>query len=313
MKIKCPKCGTGKARRVCHREGKAEICSQCCASIRDPECGDCVHYESTWNYDARRAISSGNLPDADFLAEYNPEVSAKVEKALRIVRSGDPEQAREILTDLQREHPRHHDVAFGIGCTHAVQGNHETAIEWFDKAITIYPYSLESHYNKALAHCKNLDLPNCILFYQKVVAVGHPDDPEVAAARSFLLKATATVKQNEGISLDTFVKSGKLFKNAFALMQREDWQAALEGFRASLAIHERSASCHGNMALCLAYLGKKAMALAELDRALEIDPDYNPARSNRPSIENMEEGKPMEKKEMEIINNDLESLMKERN
>ncbi|HEV2391334.1 MAG TPA: tetratricopeptide repeat protein [Verrucomicrobiae bacterium] len=50
--------------------------------------------------------------------------------------------------------------------------------------------------------------------------------------------------------------------------------------------------CGGNLALCLAGLGRKAEALASLDRALELDPAYEPARTNRKAIEAMREGKP---------------------
>jgi lipoprotein NlpI len=49
---------------------------------------------------------------------------------------------------------------------------------------------------------------------------------------------------------------------------------------------------HGNLALCLAGLGKKAAALASLDRALELDPTYQPAFINRIAIEAMTEGEP---------------------
>ncbi len=40
---------------------------------------------------------------------------------------------------------------------------------------------------------------------------------------------------------------------------------------------------HGNLALCLAGLGRKAAALASLDRGLEIDPTYEPARNSSSS------------------------------
>lgn len=63
--------------------------------------------------------------------------------------------------------------------------------------------------------------------------------------------------------------------------------------RARVALTERHAPSHGNMGLCYAKLGNKAKALAELDRALEIDPQYEPAMANRVVVERMEEGCPM--------------------
>ena len=127
-----------------------EICSECCASIRDEECGDCVYYAPARNYEKSRVISSG-LPDGHFLIEINPELEKSVNKALDQAQRGNIQKAMTALTGLLHDHPRSHLVAFGIGCVHAIQGKHEESIKWFDKAIAIYPYLVEAHYNKAAA------------------------------------------------------------------------------------------------------------------------------------------------------------------
>lgn len=310
MKTKCPKCGTGKARRICHREGGAEICSQCCASIRSSECGDCVHYEATWNHEARRAVSSGVPPNGEFVAGFDPEITIAVNDALGRAERGDTGKAMAALTDLLREHPRNHTVAFGIGGVHAMRGEHAESLEWFEKAIAIYPYSLESYYNKAVAHQKMMDIPNCIRSYQKVVAIGDSADPEVSAAREFLAGTAATINKHSGLSLALFLEAIDHFDRAFVLMEREKWQEALEGFQASAAINGTNSSCRGNIGLCHAYLGQKALALAEFDRALEIDPDYEPASGNRELVERMEEGIPLENVAFESINYGLEKFKK---
>lgn len=66
------------------------------------------------------------------------------------------------------------------------------------------------------------------------------------------------------------------------------------------------------MGLCLAKLGEKAEALAELDRALKINPEYEPALSNRKVVEQMTEGQPLEGAKFESINYSMEDFMKER-
>lgn len=308
MKVKCPKCGTGKARRSCPRNDNVEICSECCANIRDEDCGDCVHYAAVRQYEDSRNLSSG-LPAGHFLMEINPEVQESVNKALDLLQRGWTARARAILTGLVHDHPRNHDVTFGIGVLHAVDEKHQEAIEWFDKAIAIYPYSVEAHYNKAVAFQKMLDLPNCVKSYQKVIEIGGPNDPEVAQARSIVAGFSATILENEGIKLELYLKSGELFSQAFGLMEAGDWQGALDGFRASSAINDRNAPCHGNMGLCHAYLGQKSLALSELDRALEIDPDYEPARSNREVASRMEEGRPLSDSTFKTINYGLEDYV----
>ncbi len=307
MKAKCPKCETGKARRVCPREANAEICSECCASIRDAECGDCVHYAPAQKYERSRVISSG-LPDGHFLMEINPEVVKSVNNALEQAERGNNQKALTALTRLLNDHPCNHSVAFGIGCVYAMQERCEEAITWFDKAIAIYPYSVESHYNKAVAYQKLVDIANCIRSFQKVVEFGEFSDPEVAQARSVIASLTNEILKNEGMQLDDYLRSIDFFDQAFARMERNDFKAALEGFRASAAINKRNAACHGNMGLCFAYLGRKAEALVALDHALEINPDYQPARENRKLIEKNQEGVPLSNVASRTINYGLESF-----
>ena len=306
MKMKCPKCGTGKARRICHREGNAEICSQCCASIRSPECGDCVHYEATNNYEARRIASSGVSRDGEFLVEINPELTEKINNVLDSAQRGNDRKAMDILTGLLREHPHNHEVAFGIGFVHASRNEFEKAVEWFDKAIAIYPYSTEAYFNKAVAHRMLAEIPDCIRAYRKVVAMGDPAAREVVDSRKFLAELTKMIGETAGIPLDEFLEAADHFDRSFALMEKGKYQEALEGFQASAAINERNPSCHGNTGLCYASLGQKANALAEFERALEIDPKYLPAIGNRKVVEKMTEGTPLENVTHQSINSALE-------
>jgi tetratricopeptide (TPR) repeat protein len=44
------------------------------------------------------------------------------------------------------------------------------------------------------------------------------------------------------------------------------------------------------MGLCYAFLGRKREALAAFDRALDIDPSYEPAQTNRLNVLAMQEG-----------------------
>ncbi len=244
--------------------------------------------------------------------EINPEVQDAVNTALEFLQQGLTYKAMTLLNGLLADHPHNQDVAFGIGSVHAVKGEYEKAIQWFDKAIAIYPYSVESHYNKAVAYQKMLDLPNCIHAYQKVVEIGDPADDEVAQARSFIATITAGIWKTERLTLDAYLKSADLFNQAFEFMEQSEWQAALDGFHASAAINKRNSPCQGNIGLCHAYLGHKAQALAAFERALEIDPDYQPARSNREVVEKLEEGFPMMNLASKTINYAMETFREER-
>ena len=312
MKTKCPNCGAGKARRLCARAGHVEICSACCASLRDEDCGECVHYAASLQYEETRGSSAAGLSGQHFMMELNDEVQEIVNEALENAQRGRLQSATDTLTALLPDHPRHHDVPYGIGVVHALKGEYEESVAWFDRAIRIYSHSIEAHYNKAVSYQKLLDLPNCIRAYQKVVAIGPASDPEVAKARSFVEDAASSIRRNEGVSLDAYLRAADKFNEAFKKMEAGDWRGAVNGFRASASIHDRSAPCHGNMGLCLAQLGHKAEALAELDRAIEINPGYQPAISNRRLVEAMTEGKPLESAGFESVDFSKESFLKKK-
>jgi lipoprotein NlpI len=61
-------------------------------------------------------------------------------------------------------------------------------------------------------------------------------------------------------------------------------------------INKRHPQSYGNLGLCYAQLGRKADALAALDKALEIDPKYELATVNRAVIESLHEGEKLQQK-----------------
>ena len=94
-------------------------------------------------------------------------------------------------------------------------------------------------------------------------------------------------------------------------MEQGAWDRALAGFRAAAAMNDRNPPTHGNMGLCLAKLGRRAEALMELDRALEIDPQYDPASQNRVVVERMQEGVPMDIAGVKRVEFSKEKVMRE--
>jgi tetratricopeptide (TPR) repeat protein len=73
-------------------------------------------------------------------------------------------------------------------------------------------------------------------------------------------------------------------------MKNRKWQKAIDGFKACLIKNKNHPQSYGNMGLCYAQLGQKAEALAAFDKALELDPNYEPAKFNRMAVESLEEG-----------------------
>jgi tetratricopeptide (TPR) repeat protein len=307
MKKKCPICKTGKARRECNLKDGAVICSRCCAEVRGTECGECPYYEEAMLHAMQR---SAGLPNGHFIAEINPQVQEEVDGALELAVQGDMTEAFGVMNRLMDENPRNHDVCYGMGCLYAISGKNTEAISWFKKAISIFPYMGEAYYNLGIAYQKTYNLGRMITALRNAVKYGDPEQEYYQSARSQLENAKQVISQNGGVDLDRYVASSEKFEDAFEKMENRQWDAALKGFRAAAAQNEKNAPTHGNMGICLLFLGRKAEALAAFDRALEIDPGYEPALSNRVLAEKVEEGVPPEGANYKSINYAAEKVEK---
>jgi len=307
---KCSICGKRKGKRICLRQQDTLICSLCCGVNRDESCAGCEHHAHAQAYQASRS-GRGAPPDGHYIIEINPEVEDAVNAALELAERGKTGEARRAIDELRREHPRNHLVCYAVGTLYAVEGNHTEAIEWFDKSIAIYPYFLEAHFNRAVAYQKQLDVGNAIRAYQKVVEIGDPKEPCVKQARSFIDDFGKSIKRSDGVDLETYLESEDEFDRAYALMEAGEWKQALKGFQAAAAKTDHNAPTHGNIGICHAQMGQKAAALAAFDRALEIDPTYEPAMTNRAGAERMTEGRPQQAK-FARVDYAREKVLKER-
>jgi tetratricopeptide (TPR) repeat protein len=98
-----------------------------------------------------------------------------------------------------------------------------------------------------------------------------------------------TIRQHEGVSLERFLEAGDAFDCGVENMEKGAFRQAVIDFRESLRIKPDAPQAYGNLGICYGKLGMKDQALAMLDRALEIDPDYEPARWNRAGIDKLTE------------------------
>jgi Tfp pilus assembly protein PilF len=73
-------------------------------------------------------------------------------------------------------------------------------------------------------------------------------------------------------------------------MQKGDWKNAIKGFERSLRWYSGVPQPYGNLGLCYAKMGNKQSALAAFKKALEIDPNYEPAIFNNAATEQLQEG-----------------------
>lgn len=225
-----------------------------------------------------------------FLVELNPEVEKKVDEALILLDNGKTAKAKNSLASLLKLHPANHSVHYGMGCIYAFSQKPKESIPYFKKAVEIYPYFVEAWHNLGTAYRSVGVAHHSITCARKVIVLGDPTDAYVQNCREHISTMSKHIAKL-GLTLDQFIANAELFDQSFAHFENEEITLAKQGFLKVLLIEKDHVQTHGNLALCYAKLGEKDKALSHIDKALELDPNYEVARSNRPIIEAMAAGK----------------------
>lgn len=290
-KIICMLCAKNKARRKCRIQQDKLICPSCCAQLRNPACEDCHYFRASKQYQRSKAQK---VKKKHFILEINEEVENAVNNALAFVERGGIGKGEEILRELQIHYPRNHMVNYGIGVVNALKGQYDDAIKYFAKATDIFPYFIEAHFNKAVAYKSKFDIKNTVSSFEEVIAIGDPHDDMVQRANRFVAELEHQIMATDNITLEQYFQAQEKFETAFSHMEKKEWEKAIRGFEECLMINKRHPQSYGNLGICYAQLGRKSEALEALDKAIEIDPKYEPAIVNRAVIESLDEGEKLE-------------------
>ncbi len=194
---------------------------------------------------------------------------------------------------LFKRRPEYHMVQYGMGVCCMQRENFGAAAEYFRRAVEIFPYFTEAHFNLGMACSKLVDIPGMIAAFREVMRVGG-DNELVAEARKRIDNFERHVRKQNGISLDAFLKNKDTFDTAFQRLEAGEYAGAMELFNKVLAVEPTHMQSWGNLGLAHAGLGEKARALECLSKALEIDPDYEVAIVNKALVERLDEGERLE-------------------
>jgi tetratricopeptide (TPR) repeat protein len=219
-----------------------------------------------------------------------PQVEEAVDQALGMAEQGKIRAAEKIISELLKQHPDIHTVHYAMGVICVMKEHYDEAIPYFDKAIEIYPYFAEAWFNKGVSHQKKLEVREMIKAYQKVVEIGDPADDFVSRANAVIKEMKNQIRQDTNLTLDQYLKGMDMFNEAFTAMQNHEWEKALRGFQEVLRMDPKHTQSYGNMGICYGHLGQREEALEALDKALELDPKYEPAILNRAAVSSLKEG-----------------------
>ena len=287
-KSKCSLCNSRKAKRKCSKH-ESMICPLCCVSIRHEDfCSKCSYFKAAQNY-----IKSKKSRKNNFIIEIDEEVEKSVDDALILIEQQKIDKGRRILSNLLQTHPKNHMVNYGLGVSYIFEGKDEKAIQFFTKAIQLFPYFVEAYFNLAMVYKNNLDLKNAVANFTKVAELGDPKEEFTKNAKSFLSSIEEQILQSDGISLDKYFKAQEIFEKSYLRMTEEKWELAKQGFKEVLETNPKHTQSLGNLGLCYGNLGEKFKALNTLDQALASDPHYEPAIINKKIIQSMQDGEPI--------------------
>ena len=294
----CVICSIAKGRRVCKIKNNSLVCPICCAKNRTTHCEGCIYFSEAAKYQKEKSLKQKSKT---FMMEIDAEVNEKVDHALALAEKGNVLSAEGILSALTHEHPHIDMVQYGMGVICLMKNQFDEALLYFDKAIEINPYFVEAWYNKGAVHQERLELPEMIETYQKVIELGDHSEHFVIRAKSFIRDMEKQIRKSNNLSLNEYLESKEIFKEAFAAMEKREWEKAILGFKKVISMDPRHTQSYGNLGICYGSLGEKQEALANLDKALESDPNYEPAIINREIISSLVDGEKLTLENIESV------------
>jgi tetratricopeptide (TPR) repeat protein len=292
-KERCQICGIEKAKRTCNIKDALQICPVCCAKLRSDECEGCTYYDASVRYRSERLERPPK--EKPFIVPIYPEIDEECDRILSAVKSGHLSTGEKQMAELYKKHPNYHTVLYGMGVCHVLRDKFEEGIEFFKKAVNIFPYLTEAHFNMAMAYIKLGDIAGVVRAFREVIRVGG-DKELVSEAKRRLDDLDKTVRKLNGLSLDVFLNNSETFGEAFVALQNSQFALAIDLFRRVLSTDPKHVQSWGNLGLAYAGIGERGKALECLDKALELDPEYEIAVVNRIGIEKMEKGERLEAK-----------------
>jgi hypothetical protein len=239
-----------------------------------------------------REATAWKTPEGRFIAEIKPEVDDAVDRLLQRIDRGECGNVKEPIRSLHRKHPGYHMTNYAMGIyVGMVENNPVEAIPFFREAVRILPPFTEAHFNLGCSCFKSGRVGEAVAAFREAIRCSSGEDGLAQMAQEKIsdleriLIRTSTYK-----TIDAYIENEGLFERAFEQLRKQRYSEAAELFGKALKQNPGHVQSHGNLGLCYAGLGRKADALASLDRALQLDPDYEPARGNRKVIEKMTEG-----------------------
>jgi len=297
MKKMCIICGKTRGKRACLLNPNALICPVCCAATRHESCQGCSYYAVSQQYQNTKAQQ--NVPK-DSIADLYEKVTEEIEQAFVYLEKKMFPKSYSLFKKLIEKYPRNPEVCFGMGTYHAMQKNYDEALFYFDRTIELSPHYAEAHFNIGSVYRDKADIKRMLQSYMKVVEIGDPNEDYVQNAKETIETFKKNFR-NVNATLEDFFKGQDAFEQGMEAMEKSKWKKGIPLFQKSIKYYPSVPQPYNNLGICYAKLGQKELALAFFDKALEIDPNYEPAIVTRMTVELLKSGEKLLGGNLEII------------
>ncbi|MGB8647790.1 MAG: tetratricopeptide repeat protein [Anaerolineae bacterium] len=197
---------------------------------------------------------------------------------------------------------------FGLGTICGMTDRPEEAFQLFTRAVAVNDRDPDFWYNLATAAQMTMRPARAVQALKRYVALGPRDPGMTQEARQKIERfedILAQMQQDWGshLTLGQLARLEELFAQGTAAMKRQDYAAAARLFREGTQVNNRHYQSWGNLGACLTELDDYDGAERALRRAVEVKPDYAPARSNLEALAQVRAGPT--RHAVAIINDDL--------
>ena len=236
----------------------------------------------------RETIQSHQV--SEFTIRIIPEVQEECDVALQYLEAGEILDAHDIVERLTQSYPDYFMVKYVQGLCCIFEKNEIDAILFLEEAVKLFPIFSQGYFNLGILYKNTLKISKSIACFKKVVQFENNDSEIYKQADDILRFYENMIKKTANISLDIYLEASNLFDCAFESLQKKKYEEAIVLFKQSLSLNPKTVQAYNNMGLAYSKLGRHKMAVECFDKALVLDPSYEPAQYNRKNISQLTEG-----------------------